>query len=494
MIRLLTFFLFFFAFYGQFYAQNSSTYTVYFDSNSDLVSSENETILNGVLTTPNITKILIEGHTDDEGNEVYNRDLSERRADAVRRYLVHQGLAKDLISTSSFGENAPITENQTDDAKQLNRRVVVTVFFDIPQESPVIEPPQIEEVIAEEIPPSIPVPDSVSIDNSLLNSILARQLKPEFFKINNQRDTMIRTQSGILFYFNKGIFEGNCAEEITIKVTDYSSRRKAILANAPTLSNGRLLYSAGMFEIRAFCEDMPVDVKKGKKYNVFFPIKEDVPAVRKFKGFYGERDSLSGALNWEVVPSNPLPIVEGSKINCGRGSGGSGKKCFLLRILQDKRKRKQEERLKERIAAAQKRYPNINFDAIRGIPSSNTNYFAFQAQRMGFINCDAFWRVAPEKIINVLVDVPAKNNTQVWMVFEDRRSILQSSRTFTNRHEFARIPKNENVWIAATKIDKEGKLFLGMKRASTSDKRISLEFEEMESEEELMQILSGVNL
>lgn len=494
MRRLLTFSLFLIFFYTQICAQNTSSYTVYFDSDSDVISAENESILDAILTIENINKILIEGHTDSEGNDTYNRDLSERRADAVRRYLTNRGVFDGLMSTSSFGENIPITQNQTDDGKQLNRRVAVTVIFDIPQENPVIEPPKVEEVVVEDTLPPIPVNDSVSIDNSLLNKTLAGQLEPEFFKINNQRDTMIRTQSGILFYFNKGIFEGDCPEEITIKVTDYSSRRNAILANAPTLSDNRMLYSAGMFEIRAFCEDMPVDVKKGKKYNVFFPIKDDVPAVRKFKGFYGERDSLSETLNWDVVPSNPLPIVEGSKINCGRGGGGAEKKCFLLRILQDKRKRKQEERLKQQIAAAQKRYPNINFDAIRGIPSSNTDYFAFQAQRMGFINCDAFWEVAPEKRINVLVDVPAKNNTQVWMVFEDRRSILQSSRTFTNRHEFDRIPKNETVWIAATKIDKKGKLFLGMKRTNTSDRRISLELKEMESEEELVEALRKVNL
>ena len=129
MRRILTSFLFLFAFYGQFYAQNSSTYTVYFDSDSDVISSENKTTLNSVVIIPNITKILIEGHTDSEGNEAYNRDLSERRADAVRQYLVSQAAINDLISTSSFGENAPVTRNQTDDGKQLNRRVVVTVFY-----------------------------------------------------------------------------------------------------------------------------------------------------------------------------------------------------------------------------------------------------------------------------------------------------------------------------------------------------------------------------
>lgn len=499
MRRILTFSLFLFAFYSQIYAQNTSTYTVYFDSDSDIISSENETTLDVIFTIGNITKILIEGHTDSEGNEAYNRDLSQRRADAVRRYLVNQGLAADLMSTSSFGENIPVTQNRTDDGKQKNRRVVVTVFFDIPQENPVIEPPQIEEIIVEERPTPPPVNDSIYIDNSLLNKILARQLESEFFKINNQRDTMIRTQSGILFYFNKDIFEGDCAEEITIKVTDYSSRRKAILANAPTLSNGRLLYSAGMFEIRAFCGDIPIDVKEGKEYNIFFPIRDDVPAVRKFKGFYGERDSLSDVMNWELASTNPLPIVNGNAI-C-RGScnsiGFDYEKCFFDRFFMTaKRKRKiqQAQRRYYRLRREQNRFENIDFDAIRNIPDCGVRYFEFAGRKMRFVNCDAFWDVPSSKRVNVLVEAAMRDNTKIHLVFRSRMSVMNPVKTYKNSSKFKSVPSNEDVWVVGTKINENGKPMLALKKANTSDKRISLEFEEVENEEEMAQVLKKVNL
>lgn len=499
MRRLLTFSLFFFFFCTQVYAQNTSSYTVYFDSDSDVISTENKTTLNSVIITPNITKILIEGHTDDEGNEAYNRDLSERRADAVRRYLVSQAVVNDLISTSSFGENAPITQNQTDDGKQRNRRVVVTVFYQISQENPIITPPKIERIIVEETPPPPAIPDSVSIDNSLLNKRLASQLESEFFNINNQRDTMIRTRSGILFYFNKGIFEGNCAENITIKVTDYSSRSKAILANSPTLSNGRMLYSAGMFEIRAFCNDAPIDVKDGEEYNIFFPIEEDVPAVRKFKGFYGERDSLSGVMNWEVASTNPLPIVNGNAMCRGRCNSGDFQydKCFFDRFFMTKKRKYKIRQAKlrySRLVRAQNKFQDIDFDGIVGIPECGRSYLPFAGRKMGFINCDAFRNIPPEKRINVLVDIPAEDNTQVWMVFKSRRSVMNPSATYEDRYEFSNMPKKEDVWIAATKINENGAPMLALKKANTSDKRISLEFEEMESEEELVEALMRVNL
>ncbi len=496
MRQILTFSLFFLAFYSQIYAQNTSTYTVYFDSDSDVISAENESTLDAILTVENITKIRIEGHTDSEGNDVYNRDLSQRRADAVRQYLTNRGLTDGLMSTSFFGENAPITQNQTDDGKQLNRRVVITVFFDIPQENPVIEPPKIEEVIVEETPPPISVADSVSIDNSLLNSMLARQLQPEFFNINNQRDTMIRTQSGILFYFNQGIFGGDCPEEITIKVTDYSSRSKAILANAPTLSNGRLLYSAGMFEIRAFCGDLPVNVRKGEEYNIFLPVRDENDiSERVFKGFYGMRDSLSGVMNWQPDSFRSIATISGGSM-CG-GRMFTPKRCFFDRIYKTKKRRRTidaQRREFYRVRRERRRLGNINFDGIVGVAECGSRYLPFAGIGMGFINCDAFLSLPEDKATNVLVDVRAENNTKVWIVFASRFSALPASATYEDRYAFRRIPKKEEIWVVATKINENGKPMLGLKKANTSDGRISLEFEEMESEEALAEALRKVDL
>lgn len=78
------------------------------------------------------TRIMVAGHTDSDGSEVFNQDLSVRRAEAVRNALVAQGVVTARITTMGFGESQPIADNSTAAGKQLNRRVVVTI---IPQGS-----------------------------------------------------------------------------------------------------------------------------------------------------------------------------------------------------------------------------------------------------------------------------------------------------------------------------------------------------------------------
>ncbi|MDP1976403.1 OmpA family protein [Undibacterium sp.] len=69
--------------------------------------------------------VLIEGHTDNTGTQAHNQDLSERRAGAVRSALVLMGVSRDRIETKGYGETFPVTENNTAQNRQLNRRVEI---------------------------------------------------------------------------------------------------------------------------------------------------------------------------------------------------------------------------------------------------------------------------------------------------------------------------------------------------------------------------------
>lgn len=71
--------------------------------------------------------VNIQGHTDATGEAAYNRDLSERRAEAVKEYLVSRGIDKDRISTSGRGESMPVASNETAAGRQLNRRVEILI-------------------------------------------------------------------------------------------------------------------------------------------------------------------------------------------------------------------------------------------------------------------------------------------------------------------------------------------------------------------------------
>jgi OOP family OmpA-OmpF porin len=73
-------------------------------------------------------RIVIEGHTDSRGDAAYNLALSERRAAAVRDYLVSEGVSGARIETAGLGESQPIASNDTDAGREQNRRVVLRVI------------------------------------------------------------------------------------------------------------------------------------------------------------------------------------------------------------------------------------------------------------------------------------------------------------------------------------------------------------------------------
>lgn len=72
-------------------------------------------------------KLVLEGHTDNVGEEENNQTLSERRAAAVREYLINHGIINNRITSTGYGELQPIDTNDTPEGRQKNRRVGMTV-------------------------------------------------------------------------------------------------------------------------------------------------------------------------------------------------------------------------------------------------------------------------------------------------------------------------------------------------------------------------------
>lgn len=75
----------------------------------------------------NETSIVVVGHTDSDGSDSYNLDLSQRRAAAVKNYLVAQGVQGYRIQTMGYGESRPVANNATAEGRAQNRRVELTI-------------------------------------------------------------------------------------------------------------------------------------------------------------------------------------------------------------------------------------------------------------------------------------------------------------------------------------------------------------------------------
>ncbi|MCC5877117.1 MAG: peptidoglycan-associated lipoprotein Pal [Candidatus Sumerlaeia bacterium] len=73
--------------------------------------------------------VQVEGHTDERGTEEYNIALGQRRADAVRTFLVEDaGVDPNRISTISYGKMRPLTWEQNEESHALNRRAMFLVY------------------------------------------------------------------------------------------------------------------------------------------------------------------------------------------------------------------------------------------------------------------------------------------------------------------------------------------------------------------------------
>jgi outer membrane protein OmpA-like peptidoglycan-associated protein len=104
--------------------------SVLFPSDQSNLLGDAQTRLNQVadaLLTTRERNIVIEGHTDSRGSENHNVDLSQRRAEAVRTYLVSRGYPSERIQAHGIGKGRPATSNDTAEGRANNRRVEIIV-------------------------------------------------------------------------------------------------------------------------------------------------------------------------------------------------------------------------------------------------------------------------------------------------------------------------------------------------------------------------------
>ncbi len=106
--------------------KNFEFHPIYFDHDKDILKPEYNTYLKEMVKIVNShtdLRIKIIGHTNSIGTDAYNINLSERRANAVKNYLISIGLRPDQVVIEYRGERDPAVSNDTPQGKKLNRRV-----------------------------------------------------------------------------------------------------------------------------------------------------------------------------------------------------------------------------------------------------------------------------------------------------------------------------------------------------------------------------------
>ncbi|HPB99053.1 MAG TPA: OmpA family protein, partial [Polyangiaceae bacterium] len=100
---------------------------VEFATNSAVLLPQSFPILDEVYAllkaNPDVTKVAVQGHTDNRGGRDLNMKLSQDRADSVMRYLVNKGVVASRLTATGYGFDKPIDTNDTAEGRQRNRRV-----------------------------------------------------------------------------------------------------------------------------------------------------------------------------------------------------------------------------------------------------------------------------------------------------------------------------------------------------------------------------------
>ncbi len=104
---------------------------VTFENNADKLTSNKHSELDDaieILKTHTKVRVEIQGHTDSSGKHAHNQELSERRAQSVKDYLVQNGIAADRLEVKGYGETEPIATNTTSEGRAKNRRIEFKVL------------------------------------------------------------------------------------------------------------------------------------------------------------------------------------------------------------------------------------------------------------------------------------------------------------------------------------------------------------------------------
>ncbi len=114
---------------------------VEFETGSDKIQGKTSfAVLDAVVgvlkTNPQIFLIEVAGHTDNQGDSKFNKELSQKRAEAVRKYLAGKGVAESRLRATGYGQEKPISENDTNAGKQKNRRVEFNIVHSTTKKPP----------------------------------------------------------------------------------------------------------------------------------------------------------------------------------------------------------------------------------------------------------------------------------------------------------------------------------------------------------------------
>lgn len=223
---------------------------------------------------PSIDFVIV-GHADSIGGPTYNDSLSRVRAEKVQNYFLKAGFDAKQLSVEAFGLQKPITTNETEEGRSLNRRV--EIFFED------------------------------------LSKLAAQK-----FELLQSDTTAITTNSGCIFAINASDLVTADGEEVTdtidVYIKEYNTPVDFLVGKIPMENKQKRIFydSYSMFDIRVFNDTTPLVLKEGASYSVECPIRDTDKKINvyEFNSYNGKWDDLSNIRN---IAKNESEVYSGAK-------------------------------------------------------------------------------------------------------------------------------------------------------------------------------------
>ncbi|MBD77603.1 MAG: hypothetical protein CL840_01515 [Crocinitomicaceae bacterium] len=221
-------------------------------------------------------ELLVQGHADHRGDLAYNDALSLRRANTVKNFIGEQGISKNLIELSFYGERNPKNHSKSSQHLSQNRRVDVILNI---YEFETLE--EIQDALKE-------------------NSVSSFELDP-------RQEVLLKANNGSRVYIQPNSFvdqNGNLVNErVTVEISEAIKTEEWVANNLSTKTNGELLESGGMLKISAITESgTRVNIDPNK------PILVSIPKRSNGRDQRMEMFTSNAGNIWAPIGERPLNL------------------------------------------------------------------------------------------------------------------------------------------------------------------------------------------
>jgi len=220
-------------------SQDTCRYTINFHTDESSLSKPQRKSLDSLLTSlddeVNYFIYDIQGHTDSIGNRLYNLELSEKRCESVKAYLLKKGVDVKRIKFEKYSFDSPLKTNTSDEGRATNRRARLNIVL------------------------KLDAPDW--------------HVKPQIFEIDSKKENTLKTKNACKVIVPAGAFVSSDLQPITgeieIHVTEYNNPAEFIASGIPMsyMAEGKLFmyHSEEMLSIKAFQNLKPIELKRDIK-------------------------------------------------------------------------------------------------------------------------------------------------------------------------------------------------------------------------------------